>query len=94
MSDLAPGILLLLVGIFLVTRTVTRDDTGRTLIDRALGNRKPGAGGSAALLGTGAADAGSSLAAALSTAGTKAADQARANAQPIPGQAHGGPAGP
>jgi hypothetical protein len=37
-SNLAPGLLLLLVGVFLVTRSVTKDATGRTLIDRILGN--------------------------------------------------------
>jgi hypothetical protein len=37
-STLGPGLLLLLVGVFLVTRTVTKDATGRTLIDRVLGN--------------------------------------------------------
>jgi hypothetical protein len=37
-SDLAPGLLLLLVGVFLLTRSVTKDATGRTLIDRILGN--------------------------------------------------------
>lgn len=38
MSNLAPGLLLLLLGVFLVTRSVTKDATGRTLIDRILGN--------------------------------------------------------
>jgi hypothetical protein len=35
-STLGPGLLLLIIGIFLVTRTVTKDATGRTLIDRVL----------------------------------------------------------
>lgn len=38
MSNLAPGLLLLVLGVFLVTRSVTKDDTGRTLIDRIIGN--------------------------------------------------------
>jgi hypothetical protein len=38
-SDLAPGLLVMLVGIFLVTRTVTKDATGRTLPDRVLGKK-------------------------------------------------------
>jgi hypothetical protein len=40
-STLGPGLLLLVLGIFLITRTVTQDATGRTLIDRVLG--KPAA---------------------------------------------------
>jgi hypothetical protein len=36
-SDLSAGLLVMLVGVFLVTRSVTQDDTGRTLIDRILG---------------------------------------------------------
>ncbi|MFL5910768.1 MAG: hypothetical protein ACJ768_09410 [Gaiellaceae bacterium] len=39
-SQLAPGLLVLMLGVFLISRTITKDDTGRTLIDRALG--KPG----------------------------------------------------
>jgi hypothetical protein len=34
---MAAGILLVLLGAFLVARTLTRDATGRTLIDRLLG---------------------------------------------------------
>jgi transcription elongation factor len=37
-SSLAPGLLVLMLGVFLISRTVTRDDTGRTLIDRILGH--------------------------------------------------------
>jgi hypothetical protein len=38
MSDLAPGLLLLAVGVFIVLRTVNHDATHRTLADRVLGN--------------------------------------------------------
>jgi hypothetical protein len=40
-SDVSPGLLLAIVGIFVIARSVTKDDTGRTLIDRILG--QPGA---------------------------------------------------
>lgn len=39
-QSLAPGLLVLMLGVFLISRSVTKDDTGRTLIDRVLG--KPG----------------------------------------------------
>jgi hypothetical protein len=91
-SDLAPGFLVLLLGTFVITRSVTKDATGRTLIDRILGQGKSEPAGQ---LNTAAADAGQTLAGALTTAGTKAADQAKL--QPtgvVARQQHGGVAGP
>jgi hypothetical protein len=39
-SDLAPGLLLLMLGLFVILRSVSQDATGRTLIDRILGKRQ------------------------------------------------------
>ena len=36
---MAKGIVLLILGAFLIARTVTQDATGRTLIDRILGHK-------------------------------------------------------
>jgi hypothetical protein len=37
------GLILLLVGVFVIARSVTKDATGRTLIDRILGHPATGA---------------------------------------------------
>ena len=39
------SLLLIVVGVFLVARTVTKDAEGKTLSDRILGNRDGGGGG-------------------------------------------------
>jgi hypothetical protein len=36
-SDLAPGLLLLMLGLFVILRSVNHDQTQRTLVDRILG---------------------------------------------------------
>lgn len=81
-SSLPSGLLLALLGAFLISRTITRDSTGRTLIDRLLGKQAlpPGDDPSVPQAGTPAAAAAANARPYLNTQPLTAAQAQKAAA--------------